>query len=149
MLWVLAFALSVLGFGFLGLGFLSFGFWVLGFGVGFWVWGFCVVRFWALGCGFGFWAGEPSGGSRGNLLEGSGGTGGPGHTYRYLFRTVRTPKASLVGEISLSDIYVSFNNIAHPLDNYPSATPTRKHVDFQRGCSISMFFGFGVLDFGF
>ena len=33
--------------------------------------------------------------------------------------------------------------------NYPSATPTRKHVDFQRGCSISMFFGFGVLDFGF
>ena len=33
--------------------------------------------------------------------------------------------------------------------NYPSATPTRKHVDFQRGCSISMFFGFGVLDFWF
>jgi len=55
-----------------------------------------------LGCGFGFWAGEPSGGSRGNLLEGSGGTGGLSHTYRYVFRTVRTPKASLVGEQSKS-----------------------------------------------
>jgi hypothetical protein len=42
--------------------------------------------------------GEPPGRSRGNHVEGSGGTGGPGDTYRYLFETVRTPKASLVGE---------------------------------------------------
>ena len=52
----------------------------------------------------------------------------------------------------LSDGQTIFKNLlngAKLWPNYPSATPTRKQVDFQRGCSISMFFGFGVLDFGF
>ena len=94
-------------------GVLDFEFWVLGLGVvGFGCLGRFldfVLKFGLQVLGFRFLTsayrgtisrvtGEPSGGSRGNLLEPTGGTGGLSNTYRYLFRTVRTPKASLVGE---------------------------------------------------
>ena len=36
----------------------------------------------------------------GNRFPGCGGTGSPGNPNRFLFQTVRTPKASLVGELN-------------------------------------------------
>ena len=115
--WVLGVSLCRFGVGLLDLGFEVWGlrFWVFGIGFegcGLWMFGFRFTLFslfWITGFKFQILTsayrgtisrvtGEPPGRSRGNHVEGSGGTSGPCDTYRYLFWTVRTRKASLVGE---------------------------------------------------
>ena len=116
--WVLG--LGVVGFGCLGL--------VLHYFFGIWVTGFKLKILTAAYRGtISRVTGEPPGRSRGNHVDGSGGTGGPCDTYRYLFRTVRTPKASLVGEKSRYESSQSWHflfDICKPKVRFGMSHPT-------------------------